>query len=518
MSRLNRILLVALLAAGICASSSSQQATINGVPAFVGNTYSGLVSTRNEMMETTSGSNTWSMGRTTEYARVPIAANSMKIVFGNFYVPTTNIETSPAAASTYKVSVEYPSGTFTACTYGGASTGSITGIGHIVTDACGPAIPSGARFWIRAQFQNSAGIIYSQSSSNHYNWTSNPLTGDAFIFGTGTAADYTASTAVNAGTPVFSAATNTLMAPIAVLGPTNQPTVVFIGDSRCVGNGDSLNDQSGDVGELSRAVGASFGYSKLCAQGTKAVDFLTGSNATERQALIALMHPSVVIDALGVNDIFAGTAVATVVSSRNSIAALWPTIPTWGTTIPPETTTTIFTLTAAGTASGGSTIYTGTLANCGSNACIGSLYTIAGFTTGANNGAFVASASSTTTLTVANAAGVAETHAGTATDNYSSTFNQASVGAGNTTHLYQFNQQQALRGTVPNEVREIDVNQVVDPNYTGLWAISAQPGTTAYSLTQNWGTTDGVHEAWPMNNFIANRLAFSIAEALRATN
>jgi hypothetical protein len=280
--------------------------------------------------------------------------------------------------------------------------------------------------------------------------------------------------------------------------------------------GDTNNDQTGDVGELGRPMGAVLGYTKICASGTKIADFLTAGNATGRINLINnIIKPPLVIDSYGVNDIFAGTAVSTVVANRNSVAALWPNAVSWGTTIPPETTTKVFVLTAAGAASGGSTVYTGTLANCGSNACIGALYTVAGFTNAGNNGSFVATASSTTTITLTNGGGVAETHAGTVTDNWASTFNQASSNATNTLHLYQFNQQQALRGTIFNEARELDINQVVDPGYSGLWCVSALTSASFNALTQTWCSTDGIHEAWPANNLIANRLLYAFASLIR---
>lgn len=73
------------------------------------------------------------------------------------------------------------------------------------------------------------------------------------------------------------------------------------------------------------------------------------------------------------------------------------------------------TLSAAGTAAAGSTVYTGTVTNGAANALVGFTFVVAGFVTAANNGVFVCTASTTTTLTLSNAAGVAETHAGTAT-------------------------------------------------------------------------------------------------------
>ena len=73
-----------------------------------------------------------------------------------------------------------------------------------------------------------------------------------------------------------------------------------------------------------------------------------------------------------------------------------------------------FTLTQVGNAAGGNTLYTGTITGGAANAYVGLSFTITGFTTAANNGVFTCTASTATTLTLNNAAGVAEVHAGTA--------------------------------------------------------------------------------------------------------
>lgn len=73
------------------------------------------------------------------------------------------------------------------------------------------------------------------------------------------------------------------------------------------------------------------------------------------------------------------------------------------------------TLSAVANFSGTTTVYTGTFPGGGSNAYVGMQFLIAGFTNGANNGLFTVTASTTTTLTLSNTAGVAETHAATAT-------------------------------------------------------------------------------------------------------
>lgn len=75
-----------------------------------------------------------------------------------------------------------------------------------------------------------------------------------------------------------------------------------------------------------------------------------------------------------------------------------------------------FVLTAAANASGGNTVYTGTLTGGASNAFATRYFTVAGFTNSANNGTYVCTASSATTITLANASGIAETHAGTVAD------------------------------------------------------------------------------------------------------
>ena len=71
-------------------------------------------------------------------------------------------------------------------------------------------------------------------------------------------------------------------------------------------------------------------------------------------------------------------------------------------------------LTSVANASGGSTVYTGTITGGGGNAFAGVPFTVAGFTNAADNGTFTATASTTTTLTLSNASGVAGPGPGTA--------------------------------------------------------------------------------------------------------
>lgn len=77
---------------------------------------------------------------------------------------------------------------------------------------------------------------------------------------------------------------------------------------------------------------------------------------------------------------------------------------------------TFLALTSVANASGGSTVYTGTITGGGSNAFAGLRVVISGFglSSGVNNGTFYCTASTATTLTLSNASGVAETKNGQA--------------------------------------------------------------------------------------------------------
>ena len=98
-----------------------------------------------------------------------------------------------------------------------------------------------------------------------------------------------------------------------------------------------------------------------------------------------------------------------------------------------------YTLTSVANASGGSTVYTGTVTGSYASA-VGQNFIVAGFTNSANNGTFPCTASTSTTITLTNASGVAETHAGTCyllaedttADTLLSITSQAEINLGNT--------------------------------------------------------------------------------------
>jgi hypothetical protein len=116
------------------------------------------------------------------------------------------------------------------------------------------------------------------------------------------------------------------------------------------------------------------------------------------------------------------------------------------------------TLSSVANASGGTTVYTGTITGGTSNAFIGITFVIAGFTTGANNGTFVCTASSATTLTLNNASGVAETHAATA----------AGGGLSDTFYTFEVVENQQLSTIVRHNAQGLTFVTNVSPT-AGTW-------------------------------------------------
>lgn len=78
----------------------------------------------------------------------------------------------------------------------------------------------------------------------------------------------------------------------------------------------------------------------------------------------------------------------------------------------------VLSLTNAANASGGTTVYTGTITGGAANGLAGTRFTVAGFGNANNNGTFLATASTTTTLTLNNPNGVSQAASATATVTY----------------------------------------------------------------------------------------------------
>jgi uncharacterized repeat protein (TIGR01451 family) len=140
-----------------------------------------------------------------------------------------------------------------------------------------------------------------------------------------------------------------------------------------------------------------------------------------------------------------------------------------------------FTLTSVANAAGGNTVYTGTITGGAGNAFVGVVFTIAGFTTAADNGTFTCTASTATTLTLNNAAGAAQTHAATATASPTSSIAQAATQATNTVTLAH----NTIAGS--NLVLVVGVSLNTTAVLTLTSANAASGGNTVYNGTITGG-------------------------------
>ncbi len=122
------------------------------------------------------------------------------------------------------------------------------------------------------------------------------------------------------------------------------------------------------------------------------------------------------LDVTGAASTRAGAPSVPISESFNEVLTLASAVPNAAafnlTSVAPNTIT--LALTSVNNKFGGNTVYNGVITGGGANAYVGDTVVVAGFTNGNNNGTFTCTASSTTTITLNNTNGVAQTHAATA--------------------------------------------------------------------------------------------------------
>lgn len=225
--------------------------------------------------------------------------------------------------------------------------------------------------------------------------------------------------------------------------------------------------------------------------------FVTGANNGTFTVVSSTATSVTVNNAAGVAETHAATITLSNVSTKWGIdaptTALLVGTPSGGGALS-------FALSAAANASGGNTVYTGTSL---STLLASTIVTIAGFVTGANNGTFTVVSSTSTTVTVNNPSGVAETHAATLTTNnrvYPTTQTNgwaanAHVGSyeGGVDQGFFFGLDSATTGSYTNPSNVFDGNESTYASatrqhthaYNGcVWAFSAL-STTLNNITLN---------------------------------
>lgn len=263
--------------------------------------YDGLVGTRGRIAASLD-SNNQAMSRSASIARTTISR--IGVVIPNVYVDNdtaTYQELGSGSTATVTASIEYPLGTCTQLKFSGASSGSILSGSVLASDEVTLAIPTGEMFWVRIFWVGASGvpITLSQRDGN-----------DAVNLAASGLSDQT----VNCDTVTHNGGGNQFF-PLAITGPTTQPSVCFVGDSIDYGYSDV---SAIDMGFLARSIGPGFGYASLAAPGDEARRFV--ANHAQRDKILA--HCSHLIVGYGHNDLSRGQTLAQLETNLTAIYGL----------------------------------------------------------------------------------------------------------------------------------------------------------------------------------------------------
>lgn len=256
--------------------------------------------------------------RIQHFARAPMRGATFRYV--NYYAPTL---TASGGTMTLRAAIEYPVGTMTRLTFGGLDTAAVASGVHTTSDPLTIDIPDGARFREWTWIENAAGALYFTSADN----VDLSAVGATVTDATGTGD----TTGMTAGNKVYGAT--------AIIGHTDKPSILILGDSRGAGSAATGRRNANDLGAVPIAISGAFGYTNLSVGGATLAQFAAaGANLTELAA-----YASHVVIHGGINDLNAGTTAATLEGHVNSIASAFNPNgdkPVYVTTVEPYTTST----------------------------------------------------------------------------------------------------------------------------------------------------------------------------------
>lgn len=267
------------------------------------------------------------MNRTRHQAMV--AMSSVRLVFANFYLPNTNVETLPTSATTLTAAIEYPIGTFTQVKFSGA-TSIATSNSLIFSDPITVAIPAGAFFFVRSFWTSAWGIIFAASVGGAGGRICDTANGEAMTYAVSGLSDQTLG-----GTVSNTNATGTaIYRPVAILGNTTLPSCFLFGDSRCLGSNDDFS-LSSTTGQTAKAVAQNFAFINASATSLQLTNWLP-NNANQ---LALSQFCSHIICSYGINDIVvAGRSSAQLLIDLQTASNEFGGKPFFACTLPPETT------------------------------------------------------------------------------------------------------------------------------------------------------------------------------------
>lgn len=267
------------------------------------------------------------MNRTRHKAMAAIS--SVRLVFPNFYLAVTNLETLPASATTLTASIEYPAGTFTQAKFAGAT--SVTTLNSLIfSDPIAVNIPAGAFFFVRSFWTSAWGIVYASATTGAGGRLCDTANGEAMTYAASGLSDQTLGGTVTNTNGVG----DVTYRPTAIIGNTTLPSCFLMGDSRCAGSNDDFS-LSASTGQTAKAVGQNFPFINCSAASLKLTTWLP-NNANQ---LALSQFCSHVICSYGINDIVvAGRSAAQLQADLQTASNLFGNKPFFACTLPPETT------------------------------------------------------------------------------------------------------------------------------------------------------------------------------------
>lgn len=247
--------------------------------------------------------------------------SAIQIAWPNWYC--NPVETATGNVLTVTASVEYPAGTRTQVTFSGSATGTVASGLTLWSDmmTIPGGIPAGAQPIVRFLQSNPGGVPYSAGA--------NPK---MFITGSVEGIESTTTDKTMVGNVVDVSGANGMF-PCAIIGLTSKRSIVCIGDSRPQGFWDPT-DASGNVGEVNRPLGPTYGINNIAASGETMAQFIAGNT----QRLLIAQYGTTIVSGYGINDITGAASLATLQSRVNTIRALFPTKEFWALTLAPKTT------------------------------------------------------------------------------------------------------------------------------------------------------------------------------------
>lgn len=284
--------------------------------------YLGAVSCRFMVPDTLNAGVLSQMIRRADFVRDDVVGGYL--VFPNFYVTSSGVDTAPGAERTITASIEYPAGTMNQVLFNGSATGTAAdGQARLVSDYIELAIPRGSQIWFNTRQASSAGIIIAGTTGAFAAFGDQQTIGSNVTDNT-MVPGWSGTAGGNPYGPVFVAL-------------TRRATVAIIGDSRAQGFGNTSNSVP-YPGEIAPSVAPFMGTINLARGSVTAQQTANTSNSAKRAEYLAYVSHGIL--QVGTNDIVGGRTAAEVIADRTTIKGIASDLIWFDTTVGPKTTST----------------------------------------------------------------------------------------------------------------------------------------------------------------------------------